>query len=274
MNNYPTFNVDEIPSIIEDFKGLLGIKIIMEDKQHFLYNYFEEYEKGIANVILYKFNEKVRELASYAQYVLTFRHDWSCPEVYLYLRTKLMDPNLVKETIFEFRAAYHYKYQHKEVVWLPNIGSDSELDLKVVTSSGKTVMVECTRKTEKGHRLSNFKVFQRDIIKALNDKSKQLNKSFLPTMVSIFIPEHFDWYDLKQLPLLSDKIMKKFMNLEYKNISGITIVSARLPKVKLINETTEYTDFDSNVFSMVNEFASYQLPKDFYYGIDQSQEGK
>ncbi len=56
MSNFPVFNINEIPEMIEEFKKLLGIKIILDNKQHFLYSYFEEYEKGIANVILYKFN--------------------------------------------------------------------------------------------------------------------------------------------------------------------------------------------------------------------------
>ncbi len=133
-------------------------------------------------------------------------------------------------------------------------------------------MVECSRKLEKNHRLENFQVFKRDVLKAFNFKAKQLSNTNVPTMVSIYIPENLDWHKFVKLPVISDMIMEKFENHEYQNISGITIVSSRLPKVRIINENIEYSNYDSDVFSMVNGFSKYKLPDDFYYGIGQSSD--
>lgn len=262
----------EIPEFIEKLRFLIGKDIVDNDKSHFLYNHFREFDNWANNKDMSSIPRKVVSLSGYSVNIFSFKRDWQNPSIKKYLQHKLRERQLVKGILYEFRAATHFAIKNKSVTWLPNLTTDSEADLRIETHQGAIVNVECTRKHEKENRLSSLEKFYDDVISTIDYKSYQRKKDKFarPLLVAVFFPETIDWEreDIR-LPL-AERLQSMFKlkeggNYVFANISGVALVSFEEPSLSRNKSGILYHDTSLPAIHFTNSYAECQLPDDLYY---------
>lgn len=263
----------EIPEVVDRLKNLMGIRIAPEDPNHFLFDYFAEYERW-PRLIQSKVPvpAKVIELATFAHGINLFKDDLVDPIVAKHVRQKLNDSKEVKGLLLEFRVGVHFLRQHKQVHWMPNNSGLSECDIRVTTDSGAVVSVECTRKLEKSSRSHDPTVLCNDVVGSLRYKRKQIAKRVSvdqnPCVIAVLVPESVDLTNLDLRRRIGSRVKKLFDADLYNAISAFTVIAYAYPTT-IRSEDGIIHDTDLPALTFVNTGATRRLPSDFFYAIDQ-----
>ena len=136
---------NDIPKFISIFLKLIQVPDSPLEEQHFLIPFIGIYESWDKRVNLRTVPTEILQLATISKNVLLFKNDWADPAVKKWMISRIRKSDQSKGILFEFRAATHYKREHKNVNWIANNSGREEPDIRVETRSGHIVYVECTR---------------------------------------------------------------------------------------------------------------------------------
>lgn len=262
--------VQKLPEFVDEMKRLMGITFC-PSQDHCLYGHFEEFEchrnRFIEGHVDYPI--LVQELGKYAVYLSLFKGDWGNDREFFALRARLNAPNPanVFGVLFEFQAAFHFTFQHSTVNWLPNIGSETEFDLSVITMSGEEVLVECTRRLPRPRRANDPAFLVQEVEVSVNFKREKITSLDRPLWIAVLLPETINWTDGPSKELLDRKFDELFGLTEYSAIAGVIVVSHRKPRLRIVDSAVSTYVDDLPVYSYPNPKAAHPVPKDFYWNL-------
>jgi hypothetical protein len=266
MNRTAGRLLSQIGDEIEGLKLLMGIKVCPPNQKHYLYPNFLEYEAWNQTRDFTRLPKSVLILGDYAATILNFKSCWVAPKIRKHLSAKLNDAHHVKGILAESRAASHFAIFNKSVEWLPNIGSTSESDLRVMTNSGSIVNIECTRLSEKPTRADEFVILKQDTLASLRNKIIQTRTAPHPTLVSIFIPEEVVWREDDSTKSLGREIVGMLRNLNCSTICAVSVVSFEPPKLSVKPNGLYFFDNSIPAVLFTHKQASMKFPSDFISG--------
>lgn len=257
----------DIPENVERFLSLIGARREPLSGSHFLSPLIDQYDVWSPSPDYGQLPVPVLQLGSIASNVLLFKNDWQHPAAKAWMVNRIRHPDQSKGILFEFRAATHYLFKHRNTRWMPNCNGRSELDIRIETSTGEVVYAECTRKQESKRRFSESNRLIHDVLLTLHKKAKQRSSFPRPLHLVIHVPEEHDWRDDSLNRELGRRLHGRFARGIYNAISGLTVISTELPSVRRNNEGQLFWDSSLPALTYLNRWATYPFPEGFGYHI-------
>lgn len=264
-----TLTERDIPVLVDTLKAVMDIKIVPAS-DHCLYDHFVEYQRASGVLLdLSRMSNKVFQLARFGHQLEAFRKYWSEPKVLLHLRRRMLDKrqSTVLGALFEFQAAFHFRFMHKEVSWLPNRKNESEFDLRILTRSGQRVLIECTRKQPKDQRTADPELLINDIDSSVKSKLDKEAFDHSRAWVCVLLPEDIHWKEWPYCDELRERMKALFAVERGKNLLGVSVVSYRNPTIRVVGNDLTIREDDDPVWSLGNDGALEHIPADFHPGL-------
>lgn len=254
--------VQDAPIAINYLKHLLGEEYNSLPSDHELLPLFKAYESWESDGRKREIPDSVIQLATYGEALRYYRGDYHQRKDKNKVVNRLASKDEVRGLLFEFRSAIHFDGLHKSVQYSPNVGSQSEADLRVSRHDGKTFYVECTARKPKRIRLKKIEIVANDAKNALRNKAKQTRDLNFPRIVAVFIPEEVDLTEPKLREELDRDLKNRFENDKdlYSMVSALVLVAHTSPTVKQQGDGVIYYDTDLNSLTYPNTNATYPLP--------------
>jgi len=255
-----TLYLRDVNTVINYLKNLLGERIDNLESSHDLVKMLKTYniwhdngeKKPIPNEILY--------LASIISTMRKYRNDFSSSIEKKHVINRLVSPEHVRGLFFEFLSIMHFEGLHKSVRYLPNVGSLSESDLRILRYDGHTFYVECTARKPKPIRITNYNIVKSDAKNALRNKANQSVDLKFPRIIAVFFPEEIDLSDSNFREELGRDLQNRFKKPVYELVSALVLVAYRKPELRKREDGLEYYNTDSLSLAYPNFNAKYPLP--------------
>ena len=154
---------------------------------------YKEWKKQGSIIEDIKNNLKLIEFASHIIAIKEYEKDWNNDKCKREVIKRLTKADSVEGMLFEFHEGSHFVAQNLKVHWIPNIGDEKLSDLKIITNTGDTILIECTFRKPSFARVLMDSEILKDLLRSAKDKLESKHDYGKARIVIVKIPEEIDW---------------------------------------------------------------------------------